>query len=77
MSDSYQEYEQACEQARDRNNQLLKQFASWLKAKQLTQKTILELIFSRIPTCGNYLEIPDIFKYIQSHLGHLVNPQSE
>ncbi len=40
VSDSYQEYELACHQARERNNQLLKQFATWLKAKQLTQKTI-------------------------------------
>jgi len=40
MSDSYQEYELACQQERERNSQLLKQFASWLEAKQLTQKTI-------------------------------------
>ncbi len=40
MSDSYQEYELACQQARERNSQLLGQFATWLKAKQLTQKTI-------------------------------------
>ena len=40
VSDSYQEYELACHQARKRNNQLLKQFATWLKTKQLTQKTI-------------------------------------
>ncbi len=40
MSDSYQEYELACQQERERNSQLLEQFATWLKAKQLTQKTI-------------------------------------
>jgi len=40
MSDSYQEYELACQKERERNSQLLEQFASWLEAKQLTQKTI-------------------------------------
>jgi site-specific recombinase XerD len=40
MSDSYQEYELACQQEKERNSQLLEQFATWLKAKQLTQKTI-------------------------------------
>lgn len=40
MSDSYQEYELACQQERERNSQLLEKFATWLKAKQLTQKTI-------------------------------------
>jgi site-specific recombinase XerD len=40
MSDSYQEYELACQQERERNSQLLEQFATWLQTKQLTQKTI-------------------------------------
>ena len=40
MSDTYQEYQLACQQERERNSQLLEQFAAWLKAKQLTKKTI-------------------------------------
>lgn len=40
MSDNYQEYELACQQEKERNSQLLEQFTNWLKAKQLTQKTI-------------------------------------
>ena len=37
---TFEEYELACEQERKRNKQLLDEFSTWLKTKQLTKKTI-------------------------------------
>jgi site-specific recombinase XerD len=40
MKDEYRKYEEACERIREKNKQLLSDFASWLRQKGLAEKTI-------------------------------------
>ena len=40
MTDDYKEYERACQVIREENSGLLEEFASWLRAKGLSEATV-------------------------------------
>jgi site-specific recombinase XerD len=42
MEDEYREYEEACQRIREKNGQLLSDFAVWLRRKWLSEKTICQ-----------------------------------